>query len=447
MADGNMVTGPYRAAKCIYDGFEEQLVKPVAMLFVMGAAEAVKETTVYLAYVAASATKELQHAASLPGRTVAGLIAATEKFVSNALVVWSKRVKLLPFIGSTQATKGQLELPAVSTLRFGNTEVEKALVTITDMTLRIAHGNDNYLRIEHYNSNRYTPRYLGFNAEHMEDTLGRIDMQLQQLHDMSNIPGNADIFVGNQKPSGLLEWAKAWVSDRPTNLQRLQEDIGTLQETLLDYKEQNELYESLQSQWQSFQNADPTDGSIDALNKEMNVLRSLANRIQSIQNHPSVKAVVSSASQFKGSGPWACPNVNSMNVGTNSLLFAVLGTMQTTIGNLIDKYGKNKATIKGKLRQEKEAIDRKRLSMERDGWQLSLDNQGHRDVVPPNQNLPMLGWSGGSQPQPGQLAIAAPVVADPRANPLQRPLRKDYTIAAATPATMNYEVEECEEEN
>jgi hypothetical protein len=264
---------------------------------------------------------------------------------------------------------------------------------------------------------------------------------------MSNIPGNADIFVGNQKPGGAYEYIASYFSNRPTNLQTLQQSVGTLQKTLLDYKEQNELYKSLQSQWQAFQNADPTDGSIDALNDEMNVLRTIANGIQSVQNHPAVKAVVNSALRLKGSGPWSCPNVESMNVGTNSLLFAVLGTMQTTIVNLLDKYGKDKATIKGKLRQEKEVIDRKRLSMEKEGWQLSLDNQGHRDVVPPNPDLPMLGWSGGSQAQPGQLAIAASVVADPHAKPLQRPMRVDYTSAATNLVKVNYEVEECEEEN
>ena len=442
MADGNMFTGPVNAAKCIYDGFEEQVVKPLANLFIMAAAELAKEAVLGLALIAAKTS----NAALLPGRAVAGLIVATEKFVSNALVVFQKRVKRLPFIGSTQAREGRLKLPAVSTLRFGNTAVEKALVDISDMTLRIAHGNDNYLRIEDYNSNMYTPRYLGYNAEHMEVTLGQIDIQLEQLNDMSNIPGNADIFVGNQKPGGLLEWAKGWVSNRPTNRQILQESVGTLQETLLDYKEQNELYESLQSQWQAVLNADPTDGSIDALNDKMNVLRTIANGIQSVQNHPSVKAVVDSALRLKGSGPLACPNVESMNDGTKKLMFTVLGAMQTTISNLLNKYGKDEATIKAKLRQEKEVIDKEQERMRGDGWRLSMNDKPYQEPTGPKQGFNTLGWSGGSQARPGQLAIAAPVVADPHENLLQRPMRVDYVSAATNLVKVNCEVEECEEE-
>lgn len=442
LADGGIIMGPVNAAKCIYDGFEEQVVKPVAMLFIMSAAEAVKETIVGLALTAA----QIRNAVRLPGRAVAGLIAATEKFISNALVVFQERVKLLPFIGSTQATEKQLKLPAVSTLRFGNTAVEKALVAISDMTLRIAHGNDNYLRIEHYNTNRYTPRYLGYNAEHMEDTLGRIDTQLGQLNAMSNIPGNAGIFVGNQKPGGAYEYLASFVSNRPTNVQLLQESLGSLQDTLLDYKEQNELYKSLQSQWQAVQNADPTDGSIDALNDKLNVLRTIANGIQSVQNHPSVKAVVNSALRLKGSGPWACPNVESMNDGTKKLMFTVLGAMQTTISNLLDKYGKDKATIKAKLRQEKEVIDKEQKRMREDGWRLSMNDKPYQEPTGPKQGLPTLGWSGGSQALPGQLAIAAPVVADPHTNLLQRPMRVDYASAATNLVKVKYEVEECEED-
>jgi len=440
--------GVFSAGKFVYSNFEKDFVEPLKRALVASSLGVMKFGIDSLAITAGD---PLHTAKVLAGPHMVKLILSARDYVTMSFNQMLKRLPSikLPELPGTLRSKitEQLKLPSVPTLRFGNTAMEKALVDMSDMIVRIAHGNDNYLQIDYYNTNRYTPGYLGYNAEHMEVTLGRIDIQLQQLHGMSNIPGNADIFVGNQKPGGLLEWAKGLVSDRPTNLQTLQQSVGTLQKTLLDYKEQNELYKSLQSQWQAFQNADPTDGSIDALNDEMNVLRTIANGIQSVQNHPAVKAVVNSALRLKGSGPWSCPNVESMNVGTNSLLFAVLGTMQTTIVNLLDKYDKNKATIKGKLRQEKEVIDRKRLSMEKEGWQLSLDNQGHRDVVPPNPDLPMLGWSGGSQAQPGQLAIAAPVVADPHAKPLQRPMRVDYASATTNLVNAKYKVEECEEEN
>ena len=74
-------------------------------------------------------------------------------------------------------------------------------------------------------------------------------------------------------------------------------------------------------------------------------------------------------------------------------------------------------------------------------WHAQPQDEGgdtpvwHPPMLPPPTN----GGSG------GQLAIGMGVVADQ--NPLQRPMRKDYTIAAATPARTTFEVEECEEEN
>lgn len=127
-------------------------------------------------------------------------------------------------------------------------------------------------------------------------------------------------------------------------------------------------------------------------------------------------------------------------------MFTVLGAMQTTISNLLDKYGKDKATIKAKLRQEKEVIDKEQKRMREDGWRLSMNDKPYQEPTGPKQGLPTLGWSGGSQALPGQLAIAAPVVADPHTNLLQRPMRVDYASAATNLVKVKYEVEECEED-
>ena len=71
-----------------------------------------------------------------------------------------------------------------------------------------------------------------------------------------------------------------------------------------------------------------------------------------------------------------------------------------------------------------------------------MNDKPYQEPTGPNQGLPMLGWSGGSQAQPGQLAIGTGVVADQ--TPLQRQARTNY--ASASLIRVKYNIEECKEE-